>query len=117
MITFKYNGKIYKPSNLENKLKKLGITMEDIEIIDDTETKAEKERRENLEKTNTIELEETNLQIFWDTKCKGWYIVDLYNHNIKTNVYDDNRYKLIGYTNNNKLSDFTKEHYKEAIKL
>ena len=58
MITFKYNGKIYKPSNLENKLKKLGITMDDIEIIDDTETKAEKLKKEKEEEI--VNLSEKN---------------------------------------------------------
>lgn len=34
MITiFRYNGKIYKPENLERKLKKLRITLQDIEIL------------------------------------------------------------------------------------
>lgn len=32
---FKYKGRIYNPSNLEKKLKKLGITKDDIEIIED----------------------------------------------------------------------------------
>lgn len=32
-MKFKYNGRIYNPSNVRNKLKKLGITMDDIEII------------------------------------------------------------------------------------
>ena len=30
MITFQYNGKQYTTNNLENKLKKLGITKKDI---------------------------------------------------------------------------------------
>ena len=33
MITFKYNNRIYKVQHLKNKLKKLGITEADIEII------------------------------------------------------------------------------------
>lgn len=32
-MKFKYNNKIYNPVNLEKKLKKMGITMGDIEII------------------------------------------------------------------------------------
>lgn len=32
MITFQYNGKQYTTNNLENKLKKLGITKKDIII-------------------------------------------------------------------------------------
>ena len=33
LITFKYNGEIYKSQNLEKRLKKLNITRDDIEII------------------------------------------------------------------------------------
>lgn len=32
-MKFKYNGRIYNPVNVEKKLKKMGITMEDIEMI------------------------------------------------------------------------------------
>lgn len=32
-MKFKYNGRIYNPINIEKKLKKLGITINDIEII------------------------------------------------------------------------------------
>lgn len=34
-MKFKYNGRIYNPVNVEKKLKKMGITMEDIEILPD----------------------------------------------------------------------------------
>ena len=33
MITFKYNNKIWKPKNSEKKLRQLGITWADVEII------------------------------------------------------------------------------------
>jgi hypothetical protein len=39
MITFEYKGKIYKPSNIENKLKKLGCTLADVTILEDTKSK------------------------------------------------------------------------------
>lgn len=32
-MKFMYNGRIYNPVNVEKKLKKMGITMEDIDII------------------------------------------------------------------------------------
>ena len=41
-MKFKYNGRIYNPVNIEKKLKKMGITMEDIEILPD-----EKKREDN----------------------------------------------------------------------
>lgn len=44
-MKFKYNGRIYNPVNVEKKLKKMGITMEDIEILPD----------EKKEKDNGIE--------------------------------------------------------------
>ena len=34
-MKFKYNEKIYNPINLEKKLKKLGITIDDIELIEE----------------------------------------------------------------------------------
>ena len=36
MTKFKYNNRIYNPSDLDKKLKKLGITLSDIEIIEDS---------------------------------------------------------------------------------
>lgn len=41
-MKFKYNGKVYNPTNLEKKLKKLGISMSDIEIIEDAKEIEEK---------------------------------------------------------------------------
>lgn len=34
IISFKYNGKIWNPKNPEKKLKQLGITWDDVEIIE-----------------------------------------------------------------------------------
>jgi len=45
-MTFKYNGKIYSPSNLEKKLKKLRISLDDIEIIDAPQKKIKDEEEE-----------------------------------------------------------------------
>ena len=36
-----YNGRIYNPSNLEKKLKKMGITINDIEVIPEEKKKEE----------------------------------------------------------------------------
>lgn len=47
MIKFKYNGKIYKPVHPENKLKKLGITWDDVEIIENQIKEEVKEERQN----------------------------------------------------------------------
>ena len=40
-ISFKYNGKIWNPKNPEKKLKQLGITWEDVEIIQEQTKKEE----------------------------------------------------------------------------
>ena len=40
-MKFIYNGRIYNPSNLEKKLKKMGITINDIEIIPEEKKKEE----------------------------------------------------------------------------
>ncbi len=48
-ITFKYNGKIWNPKNPEKKLKQLGITWDDVEIIN-------KEEIEELIEMNDIKL-------------------------------------------------------------
>lgn len=45
-ITFKYNGKIISTPNLEKKLKRMKISMEDIEIINNLPEK---------EETNTLD--------------------------------------------------------------
>lgn len=37
MVTFKYNNKIWRPKNPEKKLKQLGITWNDVEIIEEKE--------------------------------------------------------------------------------
>lgn len=47
-MKFKYNGRIYNPVDTEKKLKKLGITIEDIEII--PEEKPIEEKIEDLGK-------------------------------------------------------------------
>ena len=38
-MKFMYNGRIYNPVNVEKKLKKMRITMEDIEILPDEKNK------------------------------------------------------------------------------
>lgn len=45
--SFKYNGKIYNPKNPEKKLKQLGITWDDVEIIEVIEKEKVKEEYED----------------------------------------------------------------------
>lgn len=46
-ISFKYNGKIWNPKNPEKKLKQLGITWDDVEIIEQPVKEVKQEEYEN----------------------------------------------------------------------
>ena len=113
MVTFEYNGKIYKPSNLEKKLKKLGITINDIKIIDNTDTKAEIERKEKAEQQNLKHM----VSLYWDSKCKGWYENESYkeipllaNEDVKSG-----RFIYIGDYNANELYEAKKTNFLKII--
>lgn len=114
MITFEYAGKIYKPSNLENKLKKLGVTINDVKIIDDTNTKAEIERKEKTEQQQNLEH---MISLYWDTKSKGWYENESYkeiplwvNEDIKSG-----RFIYVGDYNANELYEAKKTNFLAMI--
>ena len=119
MITFEYNGKIYKPSNLENKLKKLGITINDVKIIDDTKSNTEKEREERSQQNN---IDNYTVDVYWDSKSKGWYIVDRHvqhSQSWKEHLFqgiESGQYKLIQHdVNQNNLHEFFEKNYKRVI--
>jgi len=122
MIIFEYQGKIYKPSNLENKLKKLGVTINDVKILEDTETRAEKEKKEQ---NNKISAYDAELSVWWDNKVKGYYIkdVDAFKCGVYTWINDNDdfpnpsRYTFIGRTYKSELKKFTKEHWKEVLDI
>ena len=57
-ISFRYNGRNYNPKNPEKKLKQLGITWDDVEII------------ELQEKEEIIEYEDIKLYYFINPKTK-----------------------------------------------
>lgn len=63
MITFKYNNRIYKAQHLKNKLKALGCTEQDIEIIP--------------EKEEPIEYQDIKLYYFINPKT-GWTITSIH---------------------------------------
>lgn len=63
-MKFKYNGRIYNPVNLEKKLKKMGITLNDIEIIPYI-------RKEEVEYDNVLLYE-------WRNKKDGSTIHSIY---------------------------------------
>lgn len=47
MISFKYNGKIWNPKNPEKKLKQLGITWDDVEVIENVKEEVKEEEYKN----------------------------------------------------------------------
>lgn len=65
-ITFKYNGKIWNPKNPEKKLKQLGITWDDVEIIKEEakEEKREEYMNPTLHEFKNIKTGETILSIY-----------------------------------------------------
>lgn len=65
-MKFEYNGRIYSPSNLEKKLQKMGITINDIKII------------EKKEEIKEFEDEEKNLYYFIN-KDNGYKHCSIYN--------------------------------------
>lgn len=79
-MKFMYKGQVYNPVNVEKKLKKLGITMNDIEIIPE-------------EKNENIEMRDTQLFHF-KNRITGETITSIYDnldnlHNIiNINDYD-----------------------------
>lgn len=65
-MKFKYNGRIYNPVNVEKKLKKMGITMDDIEIIPEEIKKIE-------------EVDDTVTYLFIDNN-NGKKIISIYDN-------------------------------------
>ena len=82
-MKFKYNGRIYNPVNVEKKLKKMGITINDIEIIPEEVKKIE-------------EVDDTVTYLFID-KNKGKKIISIYNNldNLK-DIVNVNDYEKVG---------------------
>lgn len=82
-MKFKYNGRIYNPVNVEKKLKKMGITMDDIEIIPEEIKKIE-------------EVDDTVTYLFID-KNNGKKIISIYDNldNLK-DLINVNDYEKVG---------------------
>lgn len=82
-MKFKYNGRIYNPVNVEKKLKKMGIIINDIEIIPEEVKKIE-------------EVDDTVTYLFID-KNNGKKIISIYNNldNLK-DIVNVNDYEKVG---------------------
>lgn len=61
--SFKYNGKIWNPKNPEKKLKQLGITWDDVEIIETPDKKIEADEYEDAERLYYYINKETGYSI------------------------------------------------------
>ena len=68
-MKFKYNGKIYNPINVEKKLKKMGITMEDIEILPD-----EKKKEDNSLEDYMLDKEQVIVRCKLDNIRRVYYV-------------------------------------------
>lgn len=66
-IMFRYNGKIWKPKNPEKKLKQLGITWDDVEIIEEVKKKE-------------IEYEDPNRLYYFINNKTGETITSIYDN-------------------------------------
>lgn len=73
---FKYNGKIWNPKNPEKKLKQLGITWDDVEIIEQQEIKKQ-----------DIEYEDPNRLYYFLNKKTGWSISSIHSY-VSDNDYE-----------------------------
>ena len=65
-MKFKYNGRIYNPVNVEKKLKKMGITMDDIEIIP--------------EEIKEVKYEDDTITYLFIDRVNGMRIVSIYDN-------------------------------------
>ena len=65
-MKFKYNGRIYNPVNVEKKLKKMGITMDDIEIIP--------------EEIKEVKYEDDTITYLFIDRINGKQIVSIYDN-------------------------------------
>lgn len=92
-MRFKYNGHIFNPVNLEKKLKKMGITMEDIEILPDLVKKEKEISEDNPYEIITIESSLDNRK-FKTIVPKGYRpnIIEKYKENPLWFWNDDGQY-------------------------
>lgn len=116
MIQFEYKGKIYKPSNLEAKLKKLGITINDITILNDSETNTERIQKAKLAEQKALHTNKT-IYFYWDTKLKGWFKPtnilkpgDYFFNDVKTG-----RFKLVGQCDYDNVAVFERNLFKKVL--
>lgn len=123
MITFEYNGKIYKPSNLENKLKKLGVTLNDVKILDDTESKAEKEYKERKEQQQqSSNGDHKQYKLYWIPFGTGWFIYNKlfpYSESSLKDIQDKidkKEYIFVDECSQSNMEEIMKENFYQLLK-
>lgn len=79
--SFKYNGKIWNPKDPEKKLKQLGITWDDVEIIEQSEKLEEKE-----------EFLDPNRLFYYLNKKTGYSITSIH-PNLQVEEYEPTTYE------------------------
>ena len=82
-MKFMYNGRIYNPVNVEKKLKKMGITINDIEIIP--------------EEIKEVKYEDDTITYIFIDKNNGKKIISIYDNldNLK-DIVNVNDYEKVG---------------------
>ena len=82
-MKFMYNGRIYNPVNVEKKLKKMGITINDIEIIP--------------EEIKEVKYEDDTITYLFIDKNNGKKIISIYDNldNLK-DIVNVNDYEKVG---------------------
>lgn len=82
-MKFMYNGRIYNPVNVEKKLKKMGITMDDIEIIP--------------EEIKEVKYEDDTITYLFIDRVNGKRIVSIYdNLDDLKDIVNVNDYEKVG---------------------
>lgn len=87
---FKYNGKIWNPKNPEKKLKQLGITWNDVEIINNP-----------IKSESVIEYEDPERLYYYVNKETGYSIVSIHPYCNEPNYEQCTKKYLEDYWNKN----------------
>lgn len=97
MVKFEYKGKIYQPSDFEKKLKSMGITREDVTILEESISK-----NEEISKLRSLHVDTSkqHYYCFFDKSLVGWY--DSKVKDLSDYIWNDkDRFIFIGETQEN----------------
>jgi len=113
VIKFEYNGKVYAPSDVEKKLKKLGITINDVKILNDDSGQINLQKKSLSLFEAIMNTDSIPYHIFRDEKTKGWLYKPVTESTESTDVY-----KYVGTTNPPEITsdDIVKAAWRKIIK-